>query len=128
MPLPNVSRLCAAFRFMSPWTVPCWHQSVDMDSGHSCAKHDVCSGDDWQTMIRKGANQAGGSALTGDWKPLEAAHQRDPTPPAPSPASQKAPAVARSAMHLHGGNCKSIAGAGAILWMLFVHNTAAVFV
>lgn len=50
-------------------------------------------GEDWQTMIRKGSNQAGGSALTGDWKPMEAAAQPEPTPPAPTPAPQPEPAV-----------------------------------
>ena len=47
-------------------------------------------------MIRKGSNQAGGSALTGDWKPMEAAAQPEPTPPAPTPAPQPEPAVSRS--------------------------------
>lgn len=48
-------------------------------------------------MIRKGSNQAGGSALTGDWKPMDAAPQPEPTPPAPTPAAQPQPAVSRFA-------------------------------
>ncbi|DBA68932.1 hypothetical protein WJX79_006578 [Trebouxia sp. C0005] len=50
-------------------------------------------GEDWQTMIRKGSNQAGESALTGDWKPMDAAPQPEPAPPAPTPAAQPQPAV-----------------------------------
>ena len=45
-------------------------------------------------MIRKGANQAGGSALTGDWQPLQAAAKPEPEPepePAPATTSQEAP-------------------------------------
>ena len=40
-------------------------------------------------MIKKGANQAGGSALTGDWQPLQAAAQPKPEPePTPAPATE----------------------------------------
>ncbi|DBA68908.1 TPA: Eukaryotic translation initiation factor 4 gamma 1 [Trebouxia sp. C0005] len=46
-----------------------------------------------ETMIRKGSNQAGESALTGDWKPMDAAPQPEPAPPAPTPAAQPQPAV-----------------------------------
>ena len=52
----------------------------------------MLTGDDWQTMIRKGANQAGGSALTGDWQPLQAAAQPEPEPtPTPAVESQQPP-------------------------------------
>lgn len=43
-------------------------------------------------MIRKGANQAGGSALTGDWQPMQAAAQPEPAPtPTPAAESQQPP-------------------------------------
>ena len=64
---------------------------------HRACKSRVDSGEDWQTMIRKGSNQAGGSALTGDWKPMDAAPQPEPTAPAPTPAAQPQPAVSRFA-------------------------------
>ncbi len=64
---------------------------------HQACKSHIDSGEDWQTMIRKGSNQAGGSALTGDWKPMDAAPQPEPTPPAPTPAAQPQPAVSRFA-------------------------------
>lgn len=41
-------------------------------------------------MIRKGANQAGGSALTGDWQPLQAAAKPEPQP---APEPEAAPAI-----------------------------------
>lgn len=50
-------------------------------------------GDDWQTMIRKGSNQAGGSALTGDWKPMEAEPQPEAILTQATPAAQPEPAV-----------------------------------
>lgn len=62
----------------------------------ACKSH-IDSGEDWQTMIRKGSNQAGESALTGDWKPMDAAPQPEPAPPAPTPAAQPQPAVSRFA-------------------------------
>lgn len=44
-------------------------------------------------MIRKGANQAGGSALTGDWQPMQAAPQPEPEQtPTPAAESQQPPA------------------------------------
>ena len=89
-----------------PAFVRCCYLTAQQHSSSNCRAHTcsllllcsmitsfrVLTGDDWQTMIRKGANQAGGSALTGDWQPLQAAAQPEQAPmPTPAAESQQPP-------------------------------------
>lgn len=48
-----------------------------------------CTGEDWQSMIKKSSSQPGFSALTGEWKPVE---EKQP-PAAPAAANAAAPAA-----------------------------------
>ena len=50
-----------------------------MQRTHNVLLH-LVTGDDWQTMIRKVSHQNGGSALTGEWQPLESAPSSMPEP------------------------------------------------
>ena len=50
-------------------------------------------------MIKKGSRQAGGSALTGDWQPMEAAPQLAPEPLI-APAKEAQQSTTRSAVLL----------------------------